>query len=126
MKDRIKKLRKNLDMTQQVFADRLGVKRNTVAQWEIGINALTDQSIISICREFNVNEDWLRNGTEPMFIPIDKGDQLMEWAGKIFAGREDSFRQRFVRMMMELSEDDWKTLEKKARWLVENEKELGD
>lgn len=70
MKDRVKKIRKELDLTQQKFADRISVKRNTVAQWELGINALTDQVVTSICREFNVNEDWLRNGgsDENMFI----------------------------------------------------------
>ena len=59
MKDRIKKIRKELDLTQQKFADRLSVKRNTVAQWELGINTLTNQVIMSICREFNVDYIWL-------------------------------------------------------------------
>ncbi len=70
MNERIKKLRKELDLTQQKFADKLGVKRNTVGQWECGINALTDQVITSICREFNVSEEWLRNGTGEMFVPV--------------------------------------------------------
>ena len=69
MKERIKKIRKELDLTQQKFADKLGVKRNTVGQWECGINAITDQVITSICREFNVNESWLRTGTGEMFNP---------------------------------------------------------
>lgn len=69
MKERIKKIRKELDLTQQKFADKLGVKRNTVGQWECGINAITDQVITSICREFNVNEAWLRTGTGEMFNP---------------------------------------------------------
>lgn len=68
MKSRIKKIRKELDLTQQKFADKLGVKRNTVAQWETGINSLTGQVITAICREFSVNEEWLRNGTGDMFI----------------------------------------------------------
>lgn len=69
MKDRIKTIRKELDMTQQKFADKLGVKRNTVGQWECGINSITDQIINAICREFDVNEEWLRNGTGEMFKP---------------------------------------------------------
>lgn len=71
MNERLKKLRKSLDLTQQTFANKLGVKRNTVGQWECGINPLTDQTILSICREFNVNEDWLRNGTGEMFVTSD-------------------------------------------------------
>ena len=60
MKDRIKKIRKELDLTQQEFADRIGVKRGGIANYEIGRNEPTDSVISIICREFNVNEDWLR------------------------------------------------------------------
>ena len=70
MKDRIKKLRKQyLDMTQAKFAERIGVKQNTVAQYEMGRNIPTDTVINLICREFNVNEAWLRTGTGEMFNP---------------------------------------------------------
>ncbi len=83
MNERIRKLRKALDMTQQAFADKLGVKRNTVGQWECGINSITDQIVLSICREFNVNEDWLRYGTGEMFITkeSDEIDSLVKKYG---------------------------------------------
>lgn len=68
MKERIKMLRKALDMTQQDFADHLGVKRNTVGQWECGINHVSNHYIVFICKEFNVNEEWLRNGSGDMFL----------------------------------------------------------
>lgn len=67
MKDRIRKLRKNLDLTQQEFADKVGVKRNTVAQYETGRNEPTATVLALICREFNVREEWLRDGTGEMF-----------------------------------------------------------
>ena len=69
MKDRIKIFRKSLNLTQQNVADLLGVKRNTVAQWEIGINSVSEQTIKAICREFNVSETWLRTGEGEMFKP---------------------------------------------------------
>ncbi len=75
MKDRIKKIRRDLDLTQQEFADRLGVKRGTIANYEIGRNEPVDSIISLICREFNVSEEWLRNGTGEMFVP-DAGDEL--------------------------------------------------
>lgn len=65
--ERIKELRNTLKLTQQEFADRLGVKRNTVGQWECGINSLTNATIIFLCKEFNVSENWLRNGYGNMF-----------------------------------------------------------
>lgn len=78
MKNRIKKLRKSLDMTQQDFADRIGVKRNTIGQYEIGRNEPIETVINLICREFNVNEEWLRYGEGEMFnpAPTDVLDQL--------------------------------------------------
>ncbi len=80
MKDRIKKLRKSLDMTQQEFADRIGVKRNTIGQYEIGRNEPIDTVINLICREFNVSEEWLRTGSGEMFnpAPTDVLDQLAQ------------------------------------------------
>lgn len=68
MNERIKKLRKTLNLTQQEFAERIGVKRNTVATYEGGRNAPVDAVTSLICKEFNVNEEWLRNGTGEMFI----------------------------------------------------------
>ncbi len=68
MKERIKKIRKELDMTQQQFADRIGVKRNSYANYETGRNTPIDAVIKSICREFNVNEEWLRTGNGEMFM----------------------------------------------------------
>ena len=67
IKDRIKKIRKEFDLTQQEFADRLGVKRGAIANYEIGRNEPTNAIVSLICREFNVNEEWLRNGTGSMF-----------------------------------------------------------
>ena len=70
MKDRIKKLRKELDLTQQEFANRIGIKRNTVASYETGKSNLSDGAVSLICREFNVNEKWLRTGQGEMFLEI--------------------------------------------------------
>ncbi len=68
MNKRIKQLRKALDLTQQEFANRIGVKRNTVATYEGGRNAPVDAVSSLICKEFGVNEEWLRHGTGDMFI----------------------------------------------------------
>lgn len=68
MKDRIKKIRKDKDLTQQAFADKIGVKRNTVASYETGKSNLSDGAISLICKTFNVNENWLRTGEGQMFM----------------------------------------------------------
>ena len=66
--NRIKNLRKTLKLTQQEFADRLGIKRGTMANYEIGRNEPIDAVVSIICREFNVSEKWLRTGEGEMFV----------------------------------------------------------
>ena len=84
MNERIKKLRKTLDLTQQEFADRIGLKRNTIASYETRIDREPTGSAISlICREFNVNEEWLRNGTGEMFLSISEDDEYTKAAASI-------------------------------------------
>lgn len=82
MNARIKMLRKTLDLTQQEFGDRIGIKRNSVALIENGRNT-SDQTIFAICREFNVNEAWLRTGEGDMFqkTPESELDALVKKYG---------------------------------------------
>lgn len=68
MDKRLKELRKILNLTQQEFADKLGIKRNTIANYESGRNEPIGSVFSLICKEFNVNENWLRNGIGSMFI----------------------------------------------------------
>lgn len=109
--DRIKQLRHILGLTQQKFAERLGVKRNTVGQWECGINALTDQVITSICREFNVNEEWLRNGTGEMF-KSDRDTAIVRLENLLASEPDDSFKHHFINKLADLSPSEWNNLEK--------------
>ncbi|MCI8644339.1 MAG: helix-turn-helix transcriptional regulator [Lachnospiraceae bacterium] len=78
MGERIRKLRKTLDLTQQKFGERIGIKGNTVAQYELGRNEPVDAVFSLICREFDVREEWLRTGEGEMFKakPSDILDQL--------------------------------------------------
>ena len=68
MNERIKTIRINAGLTQQQFADRIKVKRNTVANYEMGRSIPSDSAIALICREFGINEEWLRNGIEPIYV----------------------------------------------------------
>lgn len=77
--ERIKELRKALGLTQTKFGDRIGLKQNSVALIETG-RPTSDQTIFAICREFRVNEEWLRTGAGEMFIPTPASvvDELAE------------------------------------------------
>lgn len=75
MNVRIKEIRLALGMTQDEFGKKLGIARNTVANYETSNRTPSNQIVISICREFNVNEDFLRDGTGDMFIKIPEEDE---------------------------------------------------
>ena len=101
MKDRIKQLRKKLGITQQKFADTIGVKQNTVAQYEIGRNEPIDSVINLICKEYNVNPNWLRNGDGEMFLAPDTFS-LDEYAK---VNKLNKTEMSIIRNFMELDPD---------------------
>lgn len=106
MKNRLKQLRKHLNITQQDFADRIGIKRNTLANYEIGRNEPLDAVISLICREFNVNEEWLRTGKGDMFNATGD-DELAYLVGQL-CGSDDEFKKEFVKTLCKLSDKQWK------------------
>lgn len=118
MNERLRKLRKALDLTQQKFADRIGVKQNTVAQYEMGRNIPIYSVINLICREFNVNEDWLRTGTGDMFLPVDRNADIARLTKLLLDEESDSFKNRFISMLANLSAEEWEFLERKAKELA--------
>lgn len=118
MKDRIKKIRKTFDLTQQKFADRIGVKQNTIAQYEMGRNIPIDSVVSLICREFDVSEEWLRHGKGDMFLPKNREDEIARMVKSLLSDETDTFKSRFISMLAELSVSDWERLEMEARKLL--------
>lgn len=114
MGERLRKVRKILEITQQQLADKLGVSRSNIAGYEAGRNDPGDAFISLFCKLYNVNEEWLRHGSGEMFIEIDRENQLMIWSANILKDESDSFKKRFIRMLMDLNESDWETIEKIA------------
>ncbi len=108
MNKRLKKIRNALNMTQAEFGEKIGLSQNTIANYECGRRALTEQTVKSICREFNVNRDWLLEGKEPMFIEINKMDALI---AKMLAGQNETAVQLF-KAFAELDESDWQVIQK--------------
>lgn len=120
MKDRIKKIRKELDLTQQGFADRLNVGRNNIAGYETGKRSPSDAVISLICKEFNINENWLRTGQGDMFIPRTRNQIITDFAGDLI-NEPESFRTRLIEGLAKLDTSDWEDIERIVLKLV-NEK----
>ena len=107
MHERIKYLRKTLDLTQQEFSDRIGIKRGAVANYEVGRNDPTDSVVALICREFGVSEQWLRYGTGEMFPPRTRAQEIADFAADLLAEEPESTRSVVISYLMRWDADDW-------------------
>ena len=121
VKDRIKKIRKELDLTQQEFADRIGIARGNVGAYEVGKNAPSDAVISLICREFNINADWLRTGQGDMFMKQSRNEQMAKLTKRLLNEEEDSFKNRLISVLANLTEEQWQVLADISEELI-NEK----
>ena len=123
MNERIKQLRKALNLTQQEFADKIMVKRNTVATYEMGRSEPSDSAFSLICREFNVNPDWLRTGEGEMFEQLTDQQKLMKYTAMILKGEDSvvvSAIQALIVTYEQLDPASKATLEKIALQYIEN------
>ena len=101
MHARIKELRKALGLTQQEFADKLGIKRNTIAQYEIGRNEPIDAVVTLLCREFRVNETWLRTGEGEMFQAVDREKEIAAFISDILGNPRRNYLRRLLSVLMQ-------------------------
>lgn len=102
-KDRFRKLRKTLDLTQKAFGERIGMKQNSIALIEMGRNT-SDQTIFSICREFHVNEAWLRTGEGDMFDSASTDSSKLDALAEAQGLTDDQYilLQKFIKLKPEI------------------------
>lgn len=87
--ERIRFLRKDsLSLTMEKFGERLGVTKVAISNIESGNRSVTDQMFTSICREFRVRPEWLRDGEEPIFAERDQNDLINEYIDDILSDDE--------------------------------------
>ena len=121
MNERIALVRKSLGHTQEKFAEQVGLSRNFMWMIESGTRVPSDRTISDICREFNVNETWLRTGEGEMFNQITQSEKLAAFLADITADEGDDFKRRYLEMLAELEPEDWKLLERMAEKLQKKE-----
>ncbi|MFQ9519191.1 MAG: helix-turn-helix domain-containing protein [Acutalibacteraceae bacterium] len=120
---RIKEVRKTLSLSQEEFGSRLGITGGGVSKIEKGARNVTDQMVLSICREFNVSKIWLIEGHGEMFESDD-----MEFAravDRVMFGESD-FARRVFKLFGKLSLEEWNKLEEIACSLVDDKKKEAD
>lgn len=110
--ERIREVRKALNLTLEKFGGKLGVTKQTVSRIENGINNLTEQMTKAICREFHVDYIWLTTGEGDMFLDAD--DDFKEQIDQIMASETDA-RKNLFKFMLTLSEDDVEAMQRLMR-----------
>lgn len=124
MKDRIKTLRKSTGLNQTDFGARVGVKGNTIGNYEIGLRNPSDAVVFSICREFNVSENWLRHGEGEMLEDLSEDEEMMVLIGKLCADG-NAFKRRVLMAAAKIIDNDdvWYIIEKELKKLINKKEE---
>lgn len=111
MNTRFKGLRKHLKLTTEAFSEKLGIASSTVTNIETGRRNPSNQLITSICREFNVNEIWLRTGEGEMFNDISREEEIARFIGSLMKDSSESFKKSLILALSQLPETSWAVLE---------------
>lgn len=127
LKERLKALRKELRLTQQEFADRVGISRGNIGAYEVGKNAPSDAVISLICREFHVNEEWLRTGNGEMFVEETPDEEFMRMAKAVASGDTEADRmiRRTLMYFYEMDDLGRKTLMNFVKYISGNDEPSG-
>ena len=119
MNERIRAIREKSGLNQTDFGARLGVKQTTIAGYENGTRTPIDAVLLTICREFHVNEKWLRTGQGDPYIQLSRDDELSQFFGEVMKEEDPDFRRRLLSVMSRLTTDEWALLEQMAWKLVD-------
>ena len=123
MNERIRLLRKELGLNQSDFGNKIGVKQGTVAGYESGARTPLDAVVSSICREFDVNEEWLRTGEGEMFEQMTEQQTLLKYTGMLLKDKDSAIVnaiQSFIVTYEQLDDTSKATLEKIAQQFIDN------
>lgn len=122
MNTRIKNLRKQLGLTQSEFGEKIGLKGNTITNYENNIRTPSDAVIYSICREFNVNEQWLRSGEGDMFLRLSRNDEIAAYVARVMKDESAYYQQKMLLFFSRLSPEMLKKLEEVAENILSEPK----
>ena len=121
MNERIRSLIKALKIKQAEFAQRIGVSRPFVSELCSGAKNPSDRTIADICREFGVNERWLRTGEGDMFVNPSREEEIMRFAATVVRDPSSEFQRRFVSVLARLTPEQWQLMEEMARKLLQEQ-----
>lgn len=109
LKDRINKIRKEAGLTMEKFGERIGIKKAAISTIESGRQGVSNQTIKAICREFNVSEDWLRNGEGETYNQLGEHEIIMQRLARVQRATGDEkfnavFKERLASAILDLDD----------------------
>lgn len=110
------------DCTKSKAAEKMNVSPAYISQLCAGVREPSDRTISDICRIFDIQEDWLRHGLEPMRAAKSREEEIAELVGQALSGSSD-FKKAVIRMICSRSDDELKALEAALRAVYESIKE---
>lgn len=113
LSERVKELIAALGIKKATFADTINVSQAFVSQLCSGASNPSDRTVADICREFDVNETWLRTGEGEMFVEKSRDEELADFFGTVLS-EESDLRRRLLAVMSRLDVDEWEMLARMA------------
>lgn len=120
MGERLRAIRKELRLTQGEFGARIGVKANTITNYETGTRMPSDAMILSICTAYNLDQHWLRTGEGEPYRQRSREDEIAAFLADVLRDEDDSFRRQLVGALARLDAADWLALATIAQKLKED------
>lgn len=112
MQERLKEIRKLLNLNQSEFAEKLNLSRGQIACYETGRRSVSIRTINDICREFDINKEWLMTGEGEIYKPQPQIDELEYLMGKFsINAEEDETRTKIIKALLKLDDNGWKVIE---------------
>ncbi len=106
-------------LTKTAFAERLNVSQSFVSRLAVGASVPSDRTIADICREFNVNEHWLRTGEGEMFSTLSREEEITKFAMEIIRDPDSEFQRQLLTTMARLEPAQWKLMEQMLDQLLQ-------
>ena len=117
--ERLKNVRKALDMSRDKFGERLGVSRDVIANIELDRVAAKPLFIQHVCETFNVRPNWMETGDGEMFEQLPRDEALAAEVTRVLYKESDTFRAKLISLLMRLDTEDWEALERIAEKMAE-------
>ena len=116
-RERVRDLRLRLKLTMAEFGKRIGIQKSAVSKIENGSVSLTDQNRMAICREFGVNENWLRTGEGERFPEKSREEQIRDYFSDL-EGLSGELKDRLLDALAAIRPEDWKLIEQLVNRIV--------